>query len=97
MEEDLEPGQQGGAHRAVLRARSDAAVVKWVPLDVQDPSLVSTHPGVLRVHPACLEVSAVSLWKQQRRLSTYLMDGQHQEGPAAAGTLCHHGNEAGID
>lgn len=28
--------------------------------------------------------------------STHMMDGQHQEGPTPC-TLCHHGNEAGID
>lgn len=29
-------------------------IVKRVPLDVQDSSLVSTHPGVPGVYPACL-------------------------------------------
>lgn len=60
---------------------------------------MSTHPGVLWVHPSCLSETTSTrsrLAGLQLLLCTYMLDGQHQEGAATA-ALRYHGNEAGID
>lgn len=41
-------------HCGVLRAGCDAAVIKWIPLDVQHIPTVATHARVVAVDFPCL-------------------------------------------
>lgn len=87
-------------NRTVLRTGGDAAVVKRVPLHVQNTSAVTAHACMKRTHAPRLKhthvisercaVCCVREWAW-----SYLMDRNDNEGPTPH-TLCHYGDEVWI-